>query len=168
MSEKKQIQEKQRSTFVNSIIEADKTYKIKDKAILFGWISGLLLFISLLWILTQPLQAHYLMRSVNSVLASGNDSRRLSSYIHQSNDTGLFGYWYSMNNTTDMMFVFAVFKDGILIPLGATVTAGFSVLEVVPLSAHALQSFDSLPNSVLQIYINRIESAASNSGRLGS
>ena len=134
--------------------------KIKDKAVLTTWIAGIIILISVLWILTQPLQSRYLMRSVNIVLNSNNDTRRLTAPIHQkTGKVNLIGYWYSMNANNDRMFVFAVFQDGILVPLGAVVSANGKVDEIMPLSAHAVYVFDALPESILKMYSNRIESA---------
>jgi len=139
---------------------------LKDKAVLLAWIAGLLLLISIFWILTQGLQANYLMRSVNSVLSSNNDSRRLSSPIQEKTaSAGPLGYWFSISNSTDKLFVFNVFQDGILVPLGAIVSINDKVEEVIPLSAHAIQVFDALPKSILQMYINRIESALNEGNR---
>jgi hypothetical protein len=133
----------------------------KDKAILFVWITGILMFISVLWIITQPVQTHYLLRTVNSVFVSNDDPRRLLSYMnYKGGNKGLFGYWYLMYNSTDQMFIFTVFQNGILLPLGAVVTADGEVEEVIPLSAHAAQTFNNIPDSILNIYIRRIEDAA--------
>ena len=111
---------------------------MKDKAILFGWIAGLLLLISVLWILTQPLQTYYLLRTVNNVFINNNDPRRLSAFVqYRTPRAGLLGYWFLMHNSQNKMFVFTVFKDGILIPLGAVVSDYGIVEEVIPLSAHA-------------------------------
>jgi hypothetical protein len=134
---------------------------LKDKAILFGWIAGLLIIIASLWILTQPLQANNLLRTVNNVFISAGDSRRLLRYEGVSRERpGLLGYWYSMYNSVNKMFVFPVFQDGILVPLGAIVSANGTVEEIIPLSAHAAQTFDSMPRSILQIYVTRIEAEA--------
>jgi hypothetical protein len=139
----------------------NKTYDLKDKAILLGWVVGLLLLVSLLWILTQPLQTFYLLRTVNNVFINNNDSRRVSKYLpHKSGKAGLLGYWYSMSDLEKRMFVFGVFKDGALIPVGAVVSANGKVEELIPLSAHAVKIFDTLPESILQIYITRIEGDA--------
>jgi len=140
---------------------------LKDKAILIGWIAGLLLLISVIWILTQPVQAGYLLRTVNNVLINNNDSRRLSSFIHKKSvKADLLGYWYSIYNSTDQLFVFTVFQDGILIPLGAVVSANGTVQEIIPLSAHAVQVSNALPDSVMKMYISRIEdSLADTDGR---
>ena len=138
---------------------------LKDKALLTAWVAGILLIISLIWIFSQPLQSRYLMRTVNSVLINNNDDRRLISPIPRMTDNAnLLGYWYSMNNSQDKMFVFVVFQDGILIPLGAVISAGGNVNEIIPLSAHAAQVFDSIPKSILQVYIKRIETAAVTQG----
>jgi hypothetical protein len=137
------------------------THELKDKAILIGWAVGLLFFTSLLWILTQPAQAHYLLRTVNNVFINNNDSRRVSNYLPQkTGKAGLLGYWYSMINSEKRMFVFGVFRDGALIPAGAVVSANGEVEELIPLSAHAVQVFDALPESILQLYVTRIEGDA--------
>jgi hypothetical protein len=136
---------------------------IKNKAIIFGWVIGLLFFLSLIWILSQPLQKSYLLRTINNVLISNEDSRRITEYKGANNGkTSLFGYWFLMYDSTDSMFVFAAFQDGILVPLGAIVSANGSVDDIIPLSAHAMQIADKLPISVLQVYITRIEAAAAN------
>ena len=137
--------------------------KIKDKAILAAWITGLIILASLLWILTQPIQSHYLMRSVNNVFINNNDSRRAASSFQQKTDKAdIIGYWYSMHNSADKMFVFAVFQDGVLVPLAAIVSENGTVSEIMPLSAHAIHVFDSLPESIIKMYSSRIESAANN------
>ena len=134
---------------------------IKDKAILFGWIAGLLIVISLIWFFTQPLQTRYLLRSVNSVFMNNNDSRRVLEYLPvKSGQTGLMGFWYSMQNTKDLIFVFTIFQDGILVPLGAIVSDNGNVEELIPLSAHAVQIYEKIPKSIVQIYVNRIEITA--------
>jgi len=132
--------------------------EFKDRAVLFGWIAGLLLLLSLLVILTVPVQANYLLRNVNTVFINNNDSRRLVAHIQQkSGKADPFGYWFSMLNSENRMFVFSVFKDGILIPLGAVVSANGIVEDIIPLSAHAVQAFQSLPESIIQMYVKRIE-----------
>jgi len=136
-------------------------FDFKDKSILIGWIAGLLFLVALLWILTQGAQAHNLLRTVNSIFISSGDSRRIVSHVrHVNGKAGLLGYWYNMNNSTDKMFIFAVFQDGILVPLGAIVSANGKVDEIIPLSSHAVQTFDNMPRSILQLYVTRIEAAA--------
>jgi hypothetical protein len=134
---------------------------LKNRAISFGWIIGLLFFLSLLWILTQPVQKHYLLRTINSVLIANGDSRRVMEYKGVNDGkTGLFGFWFLIYDSPGSMFVFAAFQDGILVPLGAIVSANGSVDDIIPLSAHAMQIAEKLPMSVLQVYITRIEAAA--------
>jgi hypothetical protein len=134
---------------------------LKDKAVVLGWVIGLLFFMSLLWILSQPLQKYYLLRTINSVLIASGDSRRITEYKGASDGkNGLFGYWFLMYTSTEKMFVFAAFQDGIFIPLGAVVSDNGAVSDIIPLSAHAMQIADKLPMSVLQVYITRIEAAA--------
>ena len=135
--------------------------EIKDKAILFGWITGLLIVISMIWIFTQPLQTRYLQRSVNSVFMNNNDSRRALDHLPvKSGQAGLMGFWYKMQNTEDLIFVFTIFNDGILVPFGAIVSVNGNVEEIIPLSAHAVQVYEKIPQSIIQIYIKQIEKTA--------
>jgi len=134
---------------------------MKDKAIMFGWIIGILLLISVLWIATQPFQARHLSRVVNNILINNSDSRRVLAFIPQkAGSKNLFGFWYTMSSTQDKMFVFTAFQDGILLPLGAFVSHDCIVKEIIPLSSHAAQVFDRFPKSILDIYTARIEEAA--------
>jgi hypothetical protein len=134
---------------------------LKNKVVLSCWITGFLILISITWIFTQNIQTFYLLRTVNNVLINNNDSRRVYSYIPEKTaKKGLLGYWYSMSNPADQMFVFTVFQDGILVPFGAVVSSGV-VEEIIPLSAHAEKIFDNLPQGILQMYINKIEITAS-------
>jgi hypothetical protein len=134
---------------------------MKDKLILFGWITGLLLLISVVLFFSQPALAFNLLRSVNNVFENKNDSRRLSVYLPvKTGKAEIFGFWYTMYNSSNKMFVFTAFQDGILVPLGAVVSSNGNVDEVLPLSAHAEQIFDAMPKSVLQMYIYRIQDAA--------
>jgi len=134
---------------------------LRDRAILLGWIAGLLMLISLIWIFSQQLQAHYLLRAINYVFINNNDERRVISYIKKKpGKIDLMGYWYSMYNTKDNMFVFTVFKDGILVPFGAIVSDNGNVQEVIPLSAHAVKIFDDMQQGIMQMYVRQIEKAA--------
>jgi len=134
---------------------------MKDKLILFGWIAGLLLLTSVILFFSQPTLAFNLMRSVNNVFINNNDSRKLSAYLPvKTGKAEIFGYWYTMYNSANKMFVFSTFQDGILVPLGAVVSPNGDVDEVLPLSAHAEQIFEAMPKSVLQMYIYRIQDAA--------
>jgi hypothetical protein len=134
-------------------------HDLKDKAILSCWIAGLLILISIIWIFTQTIQANFLLRTINNVFVNNNDSMRVSAFIQKKPvKAGLLGYWYAVFNSSDQMFVFTVFRDGILVPLGAVVSSDGSVEKIIPLSSHAMQVFDNIPKSILQMYILKIES----------
>jgi hypothetical protein len=134
-------------------------YDLKDKAILLGWIFGLLMIVSVIWIISQSTHAFNLLRTVNNVFINNNDSRRVSKYIPiKRGKASPLGYLYSMYNSSKYFLVFTVFQDGILVPLGAVISDNGSVEEIIPLSAHAVQIFDKIPITILQIHIRRIES----------
>jgi hypothetical protein len=135
----------------------------KNKAISFCWIAGLLIFIAMLWILTQPLMARYLLRTVNRVFINTGQPHRIASSLAPGREnSSLLGYWYSMVNSQDRMFVFTIMRDGILIPLGVIVSPEGDLKDMIPLSAHAMQIMDELPDKVQQMYASRIEKAAKN------
>jgi hypothetical protein len=137
----------------------------KNKAISFSWIAGLLILIAMLWILTQPLMARYLLRTVNRAFISTGQPYRIASYLALNRDnSSLLGYWYSMPNTQDRMFVSAIMRDGILVPIGVIVSPEGDVKEMIPLSAHAIQIMDELPLNIQNMYAARIEAAAKNNG----
>jgi hypothetical protein len=133
---------------------------IRDRLVLLGWIAGLLAAIALLWALTRPVQARYLMQTANRALAAAGDTRRLGAETARpAGKSGLLGYWYSMYNATERMFIFGAIQDGILVPCGAVVSDTGEVMEIIPLSAHARQVLEHMPPSVMRIYVRRIESA---------
>ena len=131
---------------------------IRDKAVFSGWIAGLLIAVCLLWIFTRPLQERYLLRTVNRVFIASGDSRRLGARLAKpSGKSSLLGYWYSMLDSTDRIFVFGAIQDGILVPCGAVVSANGEVREIIPLSVHAGQVLDNIPQSIMRMYARRIE-----------
>ena len=131
---------------------------IRDRAVFSGWIAGLLIAIALIWILTRPMQERYLLRTVNRALIVSGDSRRLSAQTAKpAGKSSLLGYWYSMRDSTDRMFVFGAIQDGILVPCGAIVAANGEVREIIPLSAHAGQVLENMPQGIMRMYAQRIE-----------
>jgi hypothetical protein len=138
----------------------------KNKAISFCWIAGLLILIAMLWILTQPLIARDLLRTVNRAFINTGQPYRIASPLASSmENSSLFGYWYSIVNSQDRMFVFAIMRDGILVPLGVIISPEGNLKDMIPLSVHAMQIMDEFPDKVQRIYASRIEKAAKNNGR---
>ena len=131
---------------------------LKDKVILFTWIIGLMIAIILLWNNTQPFQAKLLLKNVNNALETTDNAVTLSMLSKkQTSNSGLLGYWYSVDGTTDSMFVFGLLFDGILISCGARVSEEGEVTEVIPLSTHARDAIVNVPESVIKMHIHRIE-----------
>ena len=139
----------------------DFSSALKDRVILLGWIVGLVLAVVLLWSLTFSFRSACLMRSTNKVLASQEDSRSLSAPLSQHFASPVpLGCWYSLADSDSLFFVFAIVRDGILVPCGAEISDRGEVTDIVPLGSHARQVMDRIPRGVVQIYIQRIESAA--------
>jgi hypothetical protein len=143
--------------------EKDVFSGLKDKAVFLGWIAALVVLSGLVWTLTQPLRARSLLRTVNRVLEYQEDGRRLSAPlampgIHGGTDP--LGLWYSLEKSDKKFFVFAIMRDGILVPCGAQVSAAGAVEEIIPLGLHAGQVLSRMPGGIIRTYTRRIENAA--------
>ncbi|MCL2270479.1 MAG: hypothetical protein FWC24_03945 [Treponema sp.] len=138
----------------------DLTSVLKDRAIFLGWIAGLVLIASLLWIFTFNFRSACLMHSANKILVSMNDDRRLSAPLPRPSGPAPLGCWYRISGSDSLFFVFAILQGGILVPCGAEISGEGKVLNVIPLGSHALQMMDRLPRGMVQVYVNRIESSA--------
>ena len=134
---------------------------LKDRLILTGWIAGLVLAACVLWILTFSFRAGILMNSTNKILAQMEDDRLLSAPLQQSSGGSVpLGCWYKLNKTDNIFFVFAVIHDGILVPFGAEISEKGKAISLTPLGNHARQVMNRIPQGVLNVYMQRIESAA--------
>jgi hypothetical protein len=129
---------------------------MKDKALAFGWIFGILILISVLLIVTQPVQERYLSRTINRVLAVSGENIIIIPALPRKNSDFL-GFRYSIVNSSDGFYVFAVFKDGVLLPMGARFADNGKIINVIPLGFHAGRMYDSIPPAIMQMYISRIE-----------
>jgi hypothetical protein len=140
------------------------TVVFKDRAILAGWIAGLVLIASLLWSLSFPFRAFCLMRSTNKVLITMDDSRRLIAPLtHSAPVPASLGCWYRLSGSDSadsFFYVFALVQGGILVPCGAEISGKGEVLDIIPLGSHARQIMKRIPPGLIQMYVRRIESAA--------
>ena len=140
-----------------------------DRALLLGWIVGLVLAASLLWGLSFSFRAARLMQVTNRALALMNDDRRLAQPMPRQLAGALpLGAWYSLAGPSAessesaasgaTFFVFAIMQNGILVPCGAEISAEGEVIDIIPLGNHARRVLDKIPRGMIQVYSNRIES----------
>jgi len=142
--------------------------KMKDLAILVGWISGLILIASLTWYFSQPLRDTLLIRAINKVLIQSGDSRLLTEKLTQK--SAGTGAWYAMvNNTTRQnanarffaegtrAFVFVFIGDGYFFPCAAVVAPEGHVEEFIPLNNQGKRIIKQVSPGILRIYSSRIE-----------
>ena len=138
---------------------------LKDRVIFLGWVTALILALTLLWSLSFPIRAAFLMRSTNRVLASMEDGKRLSApLIRPFPGPVPLGCWYTLAESDSLFFVFTIMRDGILVPCGAEISGGL-VTGIIPLGGHARQVFDRIPREIIQIYSRRIESVVAGKGK---
>jgi len=142
--------------------------KMKDTAILLGWISALIIIASLTWYFTQPLRNSFLIRAVNKVLEQSGDSRRLVGQI-SARSLGM-GSWYTMaenNRRRDAVneplaegtraYVFTFMGEGTFFPCVAVVTPAGNAEEFIPLNSYGRGMIKRVPPGILKIYASRIE-----------
>jgi hypothetical protein len=136
------------------------TSALKDRTVFAGWIAVLVLIASLLWSLTFSFRSDCLMRAVNKVLISMNDDRHLASPVPRPFAGPVpLGCWYRLYESGSLFFVFAVMREGILVPCGAEISEQGKVVDIIPLGSHARQVIDRIPQGLIQVYVRRIESA---------
>jgi hypothetical protein len=135
---------------------------MKDRLILLGWIVGLLIAASLVWSLTFNYRAASLMRSVNRALAASDDTRLIYSHLSgRFTKQSPMGVWYRLYASDSLFFVFVIMRDGILVPCGVEINKDGKAVDIVPLGSHARQVIGRIPHGVIQVYIDRVEAAAS-------
>jgi len=131
---------------------------LRDRAILAGWIVGLVLAASLIWSFTFSFRLNVLMHATNRALAASQDVRWLDEPLPREFQTReLLGAWYTLADSDSLFFVFAIMRDGILVPYGAEISAEGRILEMVPLGYHARQVMDGIPRGLIDVYARRIE-----------
>jgi hypothetical protein len=136
---------------------------LKDRAIFCGWIAALLLAGGLVWVLTSGARERVLLKAINRALIQYEDPRRLGAPLPSPKIPGKMpplGSWFSLSPGSGRLFVFGLFREGMLLPCGALVSEEGRVEEVLPLSGGARQIFDRIPEGVFLPYIRRIEEYA--------
>ena len=149
-----------------SVSRKDFLQNLKDHSLFIAWIAGLVIIGALVWSLSRPLLTSYMLRSVNQSLASGGTGISLSGAktvppIKHSP----VGIWYSIDNSSDLFFIFTIFQDGIMNVCGARLSPGNIVTEIIPVSAHSQQVFNRISPGIISMYMRRIESAAAQWGK---
>ncbi|MDR2101421.1 MAG: hypothetical protein LBP43_02505 [Treponema sp.] len=139
---------------------------MREKALFFGWIGGLLLLGGLLWFFTQPVRLRITGAAVNRILNSREYPRRLGDPIPrgQLNRSLIsLGNWYTLENLRDrspagQALVFSLIAEGGQAPCTAIISPEGKVEELIPLNVHGEWMLKRLPRETLGLYIRRIES----------
>ena len=133
--------------------------RLKDSSILLAWIAALFLIACLCWVLTKPLRADILRRSVNNAFTQTGTSRQLGEVLAPgtlSPSIERLGYWYSIDNDRRVL-VFSLIAEGIFLPCAAIVNSNGRVEELIPLSSSGGKIFNRISPGLKQLYIRRIE-----------
>jgi hypothetical protein len=138
---------------------------MRDKAIFAGWIGGLLLAGVLLWVFTQPLRVRITGESVNRILSSREDPRRLGNPIPRGEihrNLIPLGTWYALENPAGRnpagrALVFSLAAGGSQIPCVAMVSLDGRVEDLIPLNDPGERMLNRLNGGTLRAYIRRIE-----------
>jgi hypothetical protein len=128
-----------------------------------AWIGALLIFGFFLWFFTQQLRTRFLVERVNRILAVQGESRRITEPWSGRRSSG-FGNWFSLTHNqagpADRVFVFTLMRGNSAAACAALVDSSGAVESILPLSEHAAQTLEGLPDPVYRFYIDRIEKAA--------
>jgi hypothetical protein len=137
--------------------------RIKDSAILLGWIGGIILAGGLCWQLTRNTRAELLMVSVNLALAGEGNPLRLEKPIafrDLPSNAARMGTWFSLEDGNRKALVFTMIAGGSFLPCAALVDAGGKVERIFPLNSHSSKLLSRISPGVLRIYTRRIEEGA--------
>ena len=160
--------------------------KLRDAAILTGWIAGIILIASLCWFLTQSVRSRFLVIAVNRVLEQSGDSRRLDSPVSPVPPRSGLGLWFTMgkadnqtlpgrrsstgginddatgaNTAGTRAYIFVLIAEGTFFPCVAVVNSEGKVEEFIPLTRAGERMIKRFSPGILKIYIRRIEGAGS-------
>jgi hypothetical protein len=142
------------------------THVLKDRAILVAWIAGLVLITSLLWFLSFPFRSACLMNSTNKILASMNEAdyskapRILSApLLRPFSGSAALGCWYRLADSNSLFYVFVLMHGGILVPCGVEISEKGVIGEIIPLGSHARQVMGRIPQNLIKVYAQRIETS---------
>ena len=140
--------------------------RLKDTAILLGWMAGLILLAGLLWFFTQSYRNQSFIRAVNQVLRESGDTRRLLEPMSPG-IAGTFGVgaWYSVTGEEGRpgsavpsgAYVFTFIGEGTFFPCAAFVNPEGKIVEFKPLNSHGKRMIKMISKGVLEIYKQRIE-----------
>jgi hypothetical protein len=133
--------------------------RLKDTAILFGWIGALLLIGCLCWYFTKPLRIELLRNSVNRVLVRAGDTRRLDAPLAPAAikpSQGRIGTWFATRDGYTVL-VFSLIADGVFLPCAAVVDTQGKLEEIIPLSEGGAKLLDRISPGIMKLYTRRIE-----------
>jgi hypothetical protein len=132
--------------------------KMKEAAILGGWIGGLVLAGALLWVLTGSARDRGLLRAVNRSLAAQKESVRLTEPLpRRFSGREPLGRRFGLVDSAGCMLIFPLLNGGAALPVGALLDDQGKVDRLIPLGNHGRQIFNRIPPGILKIYIRRIE-----------
>ncbi|MDR2798067.1 MAG: hypothetical protein LBB80_06965, partial [Treponema sp.] len=134
-----------------------------ERGIYIGWIAGILLVGGGIWFFTQSLRATLLRQTVNQVLETVQDPRRLEGLIPGQISWGRlsWGNWYTLADSEDRVLVFSLMSNGIFIPCMAVISSVTGKVvddKILPLTNHPEQTLKQIPRGLIKTYIRRIES----------
>jgi hypothetical protein len=137
---------------------------LQDTLILAGWLAGLLLAASLIWLLSTSFREEILMKRVNRLLKTQGYDWVLSSSIPSRPVAGgmqVLGSWYRLSgpDRDASACVFPLFTDGIGVLCLARLNRDAKVEELVALTVHGERVFPRIPEAQKGLYMSRIEKA---------
>jgi hypothetical protein len=142
--------------------------RLKDTAILMGWIGGIILIAFLCWFFTQPVRNRSLRRAANRVLEQSGDPRRLGEAL----DSPGIGVRFSVTEIFRLFpesaeklpasaCVFTFIGEGAFFPCAALLGPEGEVQEFLPLTSRGEKMLKQVSPALLKLYVRRIEGTKS-------
>jgi hypothetical protein len=144
-------------------VSGENTPPLKDKALLLGWLGGIILAGCLFWLITQPARGRSLARGMNRAMVLLEKDYRLGSPIPYRNMTpsaARLGLWFTLEgeeNRERKVLVFTLTTGGAFLPCAAVVSPRGKVEELIPLNRRGEELLGRLSPGVIALWVQRIE-----------
>jgi hypothetical protein len=114
----------------------------------------------LVWFFTQPYRTSLLIEEVNKALARNGIYERLEDPALFSGNPAVGGQWFTLNNSSKLVFVFNLMYGGNTAACAAYTETDGGVIAILPLGSNSTQIIEELPPVVYRFYADRIEQNA--------
>ena len=146
------------------MISAIESPEMRRKILLLSaWIGAVLIIGGSLWFFTHNYRTRILMETMNTILMENHSiSVEALPGLYSTPASVLGGQWFKVNDSSDSILLFTIFRYGITASYAALIDSNGRVKDIIPLSANARQLSKGLPMPIYNFYVERIEQSVKN------